>query len=141
MGRSVHYPNKTIACVFTTVTTEEPEDAEWNWQDFMANLKSALKARIPGLDDHDSWIDREGHVILSHDNFLIGVSEYCGMVSVWAVRPTLYDEDEPVELGDAFTEALLKGHITEAVAEAGGEVYRKVGSFSNGEGVYERAKR
>jgi len=67
--------------------TSYPEfDAELQWECFMDNLTSEFKKAFPSLKDCDLWLDREDHAVLENAHAWIGVSEYCGMVSVWCVH-------------------------------------------------------
>jgi hypothetical protein len=86
MGRSVSYPNDNAAVCFTTF---EPEDTtgettfEWEW--FVENIQVKAQSAWPSMEPCDKWLDREDHAILENAHAYIGVSEYCGVVSIWLV--------------------------------------------------------
>jgi hypothetical protein len=142
MGRTVSTPSNAVAVVYVYLEYDE-HDTELAYD--IENLRYALKAQLKGADDIDKWCGREDRGIVADDFGYCGVSEYCGLLSIWAVP-----KDEPDELD--FAEALERAPkherwhasigkvLAKAAADTFGEAncLRKVGTFSNGEGVYER---
>jgi DNA-directed RNA polymerase subunit RPC12/RpoP len=107
------------------------EDGCQVFDDALSNLKESLKNAFPSLVSDDKWLDREDHAILSNSFAYFGVSEYCGLVSIW-VTPT--DGENPSLAGrwiDQIEEKFLK-----TIDGAFGVNLRKTGTFSNGESVF-----
>jgi len=127
MGRSVSRPrNAEVVCY----QHREFEGDDWEWDNFKEDIAESCKSVWPSLDDCDEWLDREDHAILENTLVYIGLSEYCGLVSIWIVPKNFdgYDDYEPLahhwigQIEDRFTEMFSE------------LVYG--GSFSNGEAVF-----
>ena len=126
MGRSVSYANGSVAICYQDVS--EIEDS-WEWDDFIEGIQYRARKAFPSLDDCDQWPGREDHAILENSHCLIGVSEYCGLASIWLVPK---DDGEYPELAQAWC-----AQVTPKFNKLFGEL-RKIGQFSNGEAVFER---
>lgn len=144
MGRSVSTPRDAAWVIY--LRPDIPDGDHFWWQDVMDSFREPFKSAHKGLSDCDDWLDREDHAILEDDQWrvFIGVSEYCGVVALWCVpqdiEPWEDDEDCPLrreaQLGqrDEYVESLR----ATALEFWGEEAYRKIGTMSNGEGVYGR---
>jgi hypothetical protein len=133
MGRSVSYPSNALIVTFNTIPYydgAEEYDVEARWDDLLEDFVNTCEDYWPSLRLDIKWLDREDQALLSNRLVRIGVSEYCGMVAYWVVP----NEQNP----ECFT--LAQGwakQIEEAfVRNFGG--YKKVGSMSNGNGVYHK---
>lgn len=64
MGRSVYYPSEATDTVYT-----HGEWDGWAWDDFVDEVRYAIKTRYPSFDTCERWMDREGRIILAiaHD--------------------------------------------------------------------------
>ncbi len=138
MGRSVSTPSNAVAVMYVHL------DYDDNWltahdefSDDVENLRAAVREHLE-MHDSNVWLDRENRVILHDEYGQVGISEYCGLIAIWAV-PSESDD----ELASAFEHANWIDGI-EAILESatrdafGDNILRKVGTFSNGESVYER---
>jgi hypothetical protein len=151
MGRSVSYPSEA-----TVVTFSNPEyDCEacegdepmpdcaachgygtrsMDSDDFdmlIDDFRDHLRFLFPSVQSADDWIGREDHVLAENQLARFGMSEYCGLVAYWIVpREDSYGEE------NNFARAWIK-QIADKFVAAFGEL-SKVGSMSNGEGVYRR---
>lgn len=152
MGRSVDYLNRServnyfdwpILSVYDPETdrdveTDEFEDASIVIEDIQEYIRSIF----PGFDPCSRWDGRETHIILEGYGVEIGLSEYCGFASL-SVRvdegPLEYSEDD--EAYETDRQKALNW-INENWDEASKywNKYRKIGTFSNGEGVFEKVK-
>lgn len=164
MGRSVDYLSRATQVSYANVSTfgygapwnEETDDydyeaepvysdfqAECDWDDFKANLGEAFAKYYPSLDfdaKGHGWDGRETMIIARNKLVEVGLSEYCGLVSL-SVRPLdehpwLNYAQSPI--GERFARQM---NLDKVLAHALGEevVLRKVGTFSNGESVYRSA--
>jgi len=132
---------------------EHEEDemlSRMNWEDAVANLRADLKAKDKSFSECDKWDGREDHAILANSRYYVGVSEYCGLVAVWAVKRDDYEEEG---YGEPLIDAIAKvkreredakylKRLTRWLNEAAGyfgETLKHVGTFSNGEAVFRRA--
>jgi len=84
-------PSECAECGNIGFTAYPEYDSELQWEDFMGNLTSEFKKAFPSLKDCNEWLDREDHAVLENDHAWIGVSEYCGMVSIWCVSKEYED--------------------------------------------------
>lgn len=113
---------------------QDPSD-DWDWycEDFQREMIRAF----PSLSECDEWVDREDHALLENNHCYIGVSEYCGLVSMW-VQPKEPDwRDTSTGLRDHWI-AQIGPKFHKVAGTCFGTALRKLGSFSNGEGVYQR---
>ena len=139
MGRSVSYPSNTAAVCFRDVssfgymiddegnTTDEYDQCQgqddWEW--FVDSIKEDAMNKWASMSECNKWVDREDRAILENNFAYIGVSEYCGLASVW-----LLPKDEALA-------ANWCKRIAKNFEKMFGE-YVKVASMSNGEGVYQK---
>lgn len=164
MGRSVDYLNRATKVSYAEVNelgysapwSDELGDFDYDaepvycdhqmqddWNDFKARIGEAFAKYYPSLDfdaNGFGWDGRETLIIARNKLVEVGISEYCGLVSL-SVRPLdehawLNYSQSPI--GERFARQV---NLDKVLAYALGEeaVLHKVGTFSNGEGVYRRA--
>jgi hypothetical protein len=156
MGRSVSYPSAAQVVTFNHIdyscdecgsgTNTDIEDCEychglgydedpegWRFEQLIEDFRSHLKELFPSVEQADDWIGREDHVLAENKLARFGMSEYCGLVSYWVV-PSM--PDPRTTNHDAFADRWIAS-IADKFVAAFGEL-TKVGSLSNGEGVYRR---
>ena len=142
MGRSVNVPSRAVAVIYFSVDAEEDE---WFWDDLVGNLSEVLTSEDDAFESADHWIGDEGRVILENRVVCVVLSEYCGLCSLAFVPVDEPDEDiwEPIRSRweDFVAEwaGNFSGRLLKILPGIGIEPLRKVGTFSNGESVYERA--
>lgn len=127
MGRSVSTPSNTLAVVYRDVTDLDADDFEW----FIDDLRYQLGSEWPSVVHQDCWIGREDHVIAGNDLVYFGVSEYCGLASIWIVLAN----------GQTHEQLALQwvDQIKDKFEATFGEL-RLVGRASNGEAFFIRAE-
>ena len=141
MGRSVDYLSRAIHVVYISNATDTDESvdeyiAQENWQWFKEALVEQLQEVCPSLDTCKRWEGTETQIILENDHAEVGLSDYCGLVSVSIrVHEGYYTKENLArhwinQVWPKIITALDKRYTT----------LRKLGTFSNGEGVYERRK-
>ena len=134
MGRSVNYLNDSIYETYFDVTymTED-----WEWDDFKEYLQERLQRMFPSLERvENKWDGREVRIILENSFCEIGISKYCSLASLSIrVHPDVYDYHPGMENLSLYWIAKRYRKFTSL-----GNFY-KVGTFSNGEGVYEQIKK
>jgi hypothetical protein len=126
MGRSVDYLSRAHKVLFL-----HPElgEGSWAWDDFMEDVTNLLQGSFPSLNESEDYDGGEVRIFLRNRRAEFGVSEYCGLVSISA---------RPLECNQALGERWLDSiwpKVTELMAPW--TPLRKIGTFSNGEGVYE----
>lgn len=142
MGRSVSRPSN--ACVVVYAYLDRTDDAgdydaylsQMNFDDAVENLRCDLIAKGKSFSKCDKW-NGEDHAILESSAFYIGVSEYFGLVAVWAVPRERDDDEEREPLIEGIRAANLEPWLVDAAGYFG-ETLRHVATFSNGEAVFER---
>jgi hypothetical protein len=143
MGRSVDYLNNAIKVNFfpwpkLQVENEEGEfiDSDEEFEDsyfVIEDIQETIKSNFPEFENCNRWDGREVHIILQGYGTEIGLSDYCGLSSL-SIR-VINDSD-----GDEYDR--VSEWIDKNWSEIGKywNVYRRVGRFSNGEGVYEKVQ-
>ena len=110
---------------------------QWHWDFFVEYITETLKKKYPSLVDiGDQWIDNECKVILANDLVNITISEYCGVVavSIVPVDDLHYYDEQGLAIGwikrvsNGFSELL----------ETNFDGIRKIGTYANGNSVYQR---
>jgi hypothetical protein len=137
MGRSVNYLDNAEVVLYFHF--EESQDDCFFWDDMIANLTCEIKAKFPSYYPTDKWGGREERIILENSFCSIGISEYCGLVSL-SVAPRENDYANYSESLAKHHANQIKGTLEKVLHDLGLKNLRKVGTFSNGEAVFELAK-
>ncbi len=137
MGRSVSTPSGCTAICYQDASDVEDEI---DFQMFVESLQERAKEKWQSFEEADRWLGREDHVILENELAMIGVSEYCGLVAIW-----LKSKHEDLD-GSYYAEEASRAPLAEKWAEliSGNfdkmfSQYNKIGTFSNGESVFQLA--
>ena len=150
MSRSVSYASGAFAVAYEDVSSfgYRDEDAEGNkidkpeydevlgsidWEDFVDNLAYRAKKLWPSLQNCEKWLGSEDKAILENRFAYFGISEYCGLASVWFVL-----KDDLVEGLAKNAKVTMWANQVEKTFHKNFGTLRKIGTFSNGEAVYER---
>ena len=120
MGRSVSYAKGSIAIAYSYFESENEFDF------VIENMQQHAMSIWTSLSACDKWLGREDHAVLENAHCYMGLSEYCGLVSYWIVPK------EDNNLSKAWCNS-----IANKFKSAFGTI-NKVGTFSNGEAVFER---
>lgn len=142
MGRSVCYLSRAIHVTYINRQDDEPDEttdyyiAQENWQWFKDGLVETIQEVCPSLDEGKRWDGRETLIFLENDHAELGLSEYCGLVSVSIrVHEGYYTKENLAQhwinqVWPKILTALDKRYHT----------LNKVATFSNGEGIFEERK-
>lgn len=129
-------PDECAECGNVGFYSQERYSAQDAWDDFVVNLRATFKRAFPSMADCDEWLGREDHALLENRHAYIGVSEYCGLVSVWCkAKESRYGDHLP--LAHAWA-ASIKAKA-ERTLDGFADRLCKVATFSNGESIYSRA--
>lgn len=132
MGRSVSRPSNAAVTTYTTFEVENGDDANDDFQFAVSDMRDALNAAFPSVTSDDRWLGNEDHVIASNRHAYFGVSEYMGLVCWWIVPI----DDSP--LASQWI-AQIESRFEKIVADNWpGTPLRRLGTFSNGEAIFER---
>lgn len=156
MGRSVSYASSAQAVCYSDVSrfgyqpdfdengnevSSEEEDwiydefcAQEDWDYWIDDIKHRAMQAFPSLTECDEWLDRDDRAMLENSHCYIGVSEYCGLASIWLVCKTHHEDVEHAGLAEAWCAKAEAKFNTEF-----GEL-RRIATASNGESLYERVK-
>lgn len=135
MGRSVSYPANAVSVQYQDVSHIE-EDYEWS--DFKDSIRESAKNTWHSMNDGDYWIGREDNVLVENDFARIGVSEYCGLASIW-----LQSKAEELSNNGDYGKANLAAAWVERISPKFIQLfvqYRKIGTASNGEAFFEKVR-
>ena len=91
----------------------------------------------PSFEPADSWVGDELHVIAENAHSIVAVSEYCGLISInlgakYDRQAYFADDSELGGLGEHW-----RKQIADKFLSTFGE-YAKLGTMSNGEGVFQK---
>jgi len=148
MGRSVDYLNRADLVIYFNGAFLSGEDengeyneaiAECNFEDFYSELKHNIKAKYKSYNDCEKWDSNETKIFLENELAEIAFSEYCGLCSLSVrAKESEYTEYSKEGLGKWHVGQIEKG-LVKCLENAGVTVLNKIGTFSNGEGVYQKA--
>ena len=153
MGRSV----MTLAGAITAYTefapqhyNEETDDFEcrdnecdsscdhiYDYQCVLDYYQERVTELWPSFQPADSWVGNELHVIAENAHSIVAVSEYCGLISInlgakYDRQAYFADDSELGGLGEHW-----RKQIADKFLSTFGE-YAKLGTMSNGEGVFQK---
>ena len=140
MGRSVDYLSRAehVAYINNAVDNDETTDyfiARENWNWFKEGLVELLQKRCPSLEEVDEWDGRETHIFLENLHAQIGLSEYCGLVSL-SIRINDTNFRCNGQLAFGWINQVWPKILTDLDKRY--HTLTKLGSFSNGEGVFQK---
>lgn len=104
-----------------------------DWDCWVEYQQDKAKKLFPSMTECDEWLDREDRAIMENDFAYIGVSEYCGLASIWLVFKGDVMDIDNYGLGKAWC-----GKACHGFSQTFGDLV-KLGKMSNGEGVYRKA--
>lgn len=133
MARSVSFANNSAHIAYAGSGCED----QYDWDDAVADFRSEMAQAFPSLSECDEWVGREDHALLENRYAYFGVSEYCGLVSMWVQpkEPDYYSSPGFEGLRDCWIEAIGPKFMKTA-ASCFGLALKQVGRFSNGEAVF-----
>lgn len=143
MGRSVAYL-RDAEFVFYFSTPDGLDDdgqyddfiAQLNWEDLIAELKTAIKGKLPSYSNCQEYDGRETSIFLKNNLCNIGISEYCGLCSLSVnIRSNDYWDNSALASRHARQ---IRSVLEKIVKEVCGTRYLKQGTFSNGESFYQK---
>lgn len=136
MGRSVSYLSNSMKEVFVDVSEM---DESYDWEDFKKNLECALIKRFPSLTKcRNEWDGGETAIILDNYHCQIGLSEYCGVASISIRVNESSRDDNNLSLSENWIEQVWNNMLKVMQENTGYDFLVKQGSFSNGEGIYNK---
>lgn len=136
MSRSVSYPSGCHAVCFQNVSHMEDQ---WEWQEFVEDLRTRAREFWPSLEDCDRWLDREDHAVLSNIHAYVGVSEYGSLAAIW-FKSRAFDRYSSFH-GDDQAHANIANHWCKSISPRFEKMfaeYELIGRASNGEAFYQR---
>ena len=148
MGRSVDYLNNALQVSYFAwplIESYNDETDEYEQTDeyedgyiVTENIQESIISEFPEYEYSKKWDGRETAIILTGYGTEIGLSEYCGLATL-SIRIdenllAYYEEDEYNEQYDKI-EAWINENW--AKISQGYNQYNKIGTFSNGEAVFE----
>jgi hypothetical protein len=142
MGRSVNYLDNAEVIIYFHLENDEGnyDDKQWLWEDLVDNLINEIKRKLPSYEiEKDKWDNRETRILLSNKLCNIGISEYCGLVSL-SVAPKIprYYSDEQYKENFAVHHAnQIEKTLQKIVDNCTGNRLNRKGTFSNGMGIFE----
>jgi hypothetical protein len=142
MGRGVATLSDYSELIYLTYEgnlSYDDDEAQDDWDDFVSNIVAIIQGRLPSMEGpyRNKWDGDEVKIILENSLAEVGISEYCGVVSL-AIRPHYDVEDSKRGLQEKWIASVWPG-IEKALGESfPSSVLNYLGTMSNGESVYRR---
>jgi len=145
MGRSVSYATNSLLITYAEWWQPEPgEDDEFDYQEpepddfrFWLDWVQETTCRLwPSFTPIEQWLDREDKAIAENALGYIGVSEYCGVASIWFVaKPNSWE----------YSDTHHREHLARGFARSIAPTFYatfgtldRIGGFSDGTSFYQR---
>jgi hypothetical protein len=127
MSRSVSTHLYAIQTVFLHL--EEDQDQDFEWEDFIEDVKTQITEKFPKFQSCDRWKNREDHIIIESGVAEVSVSAYNGIVAVCLA---------PLDPGNGLhvtwcRNAKFSEHLNAALKYC---ALSSMGTFSNGEQAF-----
>jgi hypothetical protein len=126
-------PRNAVATAYIDVS--EYRD-DWEWCDFLTDLRQVIQEKYPSFEDADSWSGNEEYVILTNGHAQVVICTYMDLASV-SVEPRPWQYVESPHMALAWCEQIaanFEAHLHKRYSNC----YRKQGTMSNGVGVFQR---
>lgn len=119
------------------VPDDEKKHEPWDYDadDFSNDLEAVTEYMMelwPSLYPVERWIGNEVHIVLENGLVEVSVSEYMGLVALCIAPRSDFDYEDHLGLAKRWI-----SQVSERFLRTFGE-YAKLGTFSNGETVYEK---
>ena len=139
MGRTVSVPRE--ACEEGTVLYLDGSDYysdELEWDDLIEDLRYNVFGQFPSVSEARGWLSNEDCILAENSLVSFGISEYSGLIAVWAVPRDVSGYYE-----DSYTLPLARNWLSQVWPKVEAMFPSRLaydGSFSNGEAVYRRVE-
>lgn len=138
MGRTVSGPCNAIAVAYHRGLREDLDGFEY--EDLKDWIRSTSQDKWKSFEECETWLGREDLAVLENNFSYIGLTTYCGLVAIWLVSKA-EELDSCSYYSDCQKMANLADHWCGQIAPKFERLFselKKVGTFSNGESVFER---
>jgi hypothetical protein len=135
MGRSVSFANDSVHVEYATFEAEDGCDPQWEWDYATEDFQTLVLEAFPSARKSDHWCGREDRALAENSFAYFGVSEYCGLVSMW-VAPK--DDETHIGLRDRWIDS-IGAKFAKVAGNCFGQSLKQVGRFSNGEALFQPA--
>lgn len=105
------------------------------WDNMVEWFTERVKELWPSFTDTDRWWNRETHIVLENELVEVGIANYSGMTAL-TIAPKDHGDYWEVEARNKGLAARWAQQIESRFEEEFG-TYAKLGTFSNGESVYQ----
>lgn len=134
MGRSVSVASNSVHVEYAAFECEDEYDSADDFQWHLDDFAEAVCKAFPSASACDEWLGREDHAVAENSFAYFGVSEYCGLVSLW-VTPKDDDYATSTGLRDHWIDS-IGAKFTKVARNCFSQPLTCVGRFSNGEAIF-----
>lgn len=128
MARSVSHPRDAVVAY-----VDGSDFSQDDFDFFVEDFTSDITCMWPSTYEQDGWHGREDRIVARNRFVSFGVSEYCGLIAVWAVVDI---EEHNHHINEALADNWL-ALISDKFKRSFGEL-RSIGHASNGEHFLQR---
>lgn len=134
MGRSVNYHSDSYAVIYTHIPDNEVEII---WDEYKNDILNTFQQIAPSLCEcKPKWHNNEVCQFAENSLVTVWLSDYCGLISI-----SFVPKEEGYCTGK-YIEGLAKHWIDQVIPKLRKSlvpnVLNKIGTFSNGESIYEK---
>jgi hypothetical protein len=134
MARSVSTPCNAAHIEYATFECEDADFASDDFEFALDDFAEQICKAFPSASTCDEWVGREDHAVAENSFAYFGVSEYCGLVSMW-VLPKDDDYATSTGLRDRWIDK-IEAKFTKVARNSFGQSLYCAGRFSNGEAIF-----
>jgi hypothetical protein len=138
MGRSIETYGET-AVHFSHDIDDDFEGFEF--RDMMEYITDQISEKYTSFENviqQNKWVGSEGRIILENQLIQIAITEYCGLAAVsFIINPTA-EEYNYTALAQRLI-PYIETYTAKLLKNSGYDVLSRIGTFSNGVGVYSKS--
>lgn len=113
----------------------------FEFSDMMEYIAGQISSKYKSFDDviqEEKWVGREGRIILENQLIQVAITEYCGIAAVSFIINPDAEEYNYTALAQRLI-PYIETYTAKLLKKSGYDVLSRIGTFSNGVGVYERS--
>ena len=135
MGRSIMTYGETAVHFAHDIE----DDVEFS--DMMEYIADQISCKYKSFDNviqEEKWVGDEGRIILENQIIQVAITEYCGLAAVSFIVDPEAEEYNYTALAQRLI-PYIETYTAKLLKKSGYDVLSRIGTFSNGVGVYERS--
>jgi hypothetical protein len=138
MGRSIMTYGES-AVHFAHNIEDDFEGFEFSdMMEYIADQIAEKYTSFENVIQENKWVGREGRIILENQLIQVAITEYCGLAAVSFIIDPAAEEYNYTALAQRLI-PYIETYTTKLLKKSGYGVLSRIGTFSNGVGVYKKS--